>query len=103
MAVRPKDSVVIAADYVRVTNLRVTPALRGGFWFDPDHTVRDLSTGAGDQLDTRFRAILPGGEDLWHYTFGGGLALSRVFEVNAGADISKRSSYASASVIVRLF
>lgn len=85
------------------TDLKGTPALRGGFWFDPDHTVRYISNGSGDQLDTRFRFILPGGDDLWHYTFGAGIALSRVFEINGAADFTERSSYASASVIVRFW
>jgi long-chain fatty acid transport protein len=81
--------------------LRFAPAVRGGFWFDPDHTVAYVSNGSGDQLDVRYQFVLPGGEDLWHYTFGGGLSLSRIFEVNAGADLSKRGAHASASIIVR--
>ncbi len=66
-------------------------------------TSRYIPNGSGDQLDTRFGFILPGGDDLWHYTFGAGIALSRVFEINGAADFTERSSYASASVIVRFW
>jgi long-subunit fatty acid transport protein len=85
-----------------VTRLSWTPALRAGAWFDPDHSVRYVPTGAGDSTDTRFQFILPGGEDLWHYTFGIGFPLSTRLEVNAAADLTERSRYASASMILRL-
>jgi long-subunit fatty acid transport protein len=86
-----------------LTQLSVPPALRAGVWFDPQHATRYVSDGTNSETDTRFQFILPGGEDLWHYTFGIGLPVSRRFEFNAGADITKSSSYVSASIIVRFF
>ena len=83
------------------TNVKFVPALRGGVWYDPAHAVTYNSNGSGDQLDTRFRFILPGGEELWHYTFGLGLPFSQRFEFNAAADLTNRSRYASASAIIR--
>jgi long-chain fatty acid transport protein len=102
LAIDDANEFHLGVEYV-LTSVRFNPALRGGLWYDPDKTVRYVPNGSGDQLDTRFRFILPGDEDVWHYTFGAGFALSRVFEVNAAADLTKRSSYASASVIVRFF
>ena len=40
-------------------------------------------------------------KDLWHYTFGGGFAISRRLEVNGAADLSGRSRSVSLSAVVR--
>jgi long-chain fatty acid transport protein len=102
LAIDDANEFHVGAEWV-LAQVRFTPALRGGLWFDPDHSVRYVPSGSGDQLDTRFRFILPGDEDSWHYTFGGGLSLSRALEVNAGADLSRRGSQVSASLILRFF
>ena len=86
-----------------LSQVRFAPALRIGLWLDPEHTVTYVSDGSGDPLDARFGFLLPGGEDLVHYSFGGGLSISRMFEVNAAADLSKRGAHASASIILRFF
>ena len=92
----------VGAEWV-VTRWALTPGLRAGLWFDPDHTVRYVPSGANDATDARFQFILPGGEDLWHYTFGVGLPVSRRFEISAAADLTKRTAYASTSIVVRFF
>jgi hypothetical protein len=74
-------------------------ALRGGAWWDPDHTVRYLET-AHDEVDRLYSATLPGGKDLMHYTFGGAIAVSMVV-IDVGADLSSQSKSATASLLVR--
>lgn len=76
-------------------------ALRAGAWLDPDHSVRYVPTPALDRLDLLYQATLPGGDDVVHYTFGGGIVLSPHIEVNAGADFSSRTTYVTASAVVR--
>jgi hypothetical protein len=76
-------------------------AVRGGGWFDPDHAVRYVPTSQGDQLDVLLSATLPGGKNLLHGTFGAGVVLSRWLELNAAADLSSRTRYATASAVVR--
>jgi long-chain fatty acid transport protein len=77
------------------------PALRGGAWFDPDHSVRYTRSPANDLYDERFGTSLSSGKDLWHYTGGVGLAVSDVFEINIAADVTSRSRSFSTSAIVR--
>ena len=81
-------------------NVRTTPAIRVGAWYDPDHSVQFSST-TGDSFDELFSVALSQGESIVHYTFGGGLSLSTRFEVNAAADIADRSRIFSTSVVVR--
>jgi len=76
-------------------------ALRGGAWFDPDHAVRYVPTPANDPIDQVLRVTLPGGENLVHYTFGAGIALTDRLELNAGADLSKRTTAVTASGVLR--
>jgi hypothetical protein len=79
---------------------RVRPALRGGFWYDPDHSLQ-YSSPTNDLYDERFRTSLSNGKDLWHYTFGLGLVTGTRLEFNVGGDVSSRSTAVSASAIVR--
>ena len=72
------------------TALSAAPAVRVGAWFDPDHALRNVRS------DSLFRA----GEDVWHYTVGGGIVAKPV-EVNVGADLSKRGNIVSVSAVVR--
>jgi long-subunit fatty acid transport protein len=76
-------------------------ALRAGLWWDPDHSIRYEPTAAGDSIDLLYTATLPGGEDVMHYTVGGGIVLSSRIEINAGADWSKRTTAVTASAVVR--
>jgi long-subunit fatty acid transport protein len=82
-------------------NLPHVIALRGGAWFDPDHAVRYEATPANDATDVLLKATLPGGENLVHYTFGAGIALANRVEINGGADLSSRTTYITASAVVR--
>ncbi len=76
-------------------------AFRGGAWFDPAHAPRYISTPAHDQLDVLLSAALPGGADLVHYAFGAGVLLMNSLELNGAADVSKRTTSATASVVLR--
>ena len=89
--------------YVRyqLSRSRIEEAVRGGAWFDPDHAVRYEPTAANDSLDVLLKATLPGGENLVHYSFGGGIAATNRLELNAAADISTRTTYLTASAVFR--
>lgn len=91
-------------EYV-ITQLSWLPALRAGVWFDPDHSTRYDSSLPGAAVnpadDLRFRNMLRGGDDLFHYTAGVGIPVSSKFELSGGFDISERSTLASISAIVR--
>jgi long-subunit fatty acid transport protein len=92
----------LGAEWV-VTREAPQPTVRAGVWYDPDHAVRYVPDGIDPDLDIRLTAILPGGENLVHYTVGGGVSLSERFELSVAADITSRSTYLSMSGIVRLF
>lgn len=77
------------------------PALRAGFWFDPDHSVRYTPTAANDLIDERLSASLSSGRDLWHYSLGTMLAVSSRLDVSAAVDRSSRSTVVSSSLIWR--
>jgi hypothetical protein len=77
------------------------PALRGGFWFDPDHSVRYEPTAANDLLDERLVAALSSGRDLWHGTFGGMVTVHPRMDVAVAVDYSSRSTVVSTSAIIR--
>ncbi len=87
-------------EYV-LTGLTRPLALRGGAWFDPDHAVRYVPTAANDAVDQLLRVTLPGGENLVHDTFGAGVTLTDRLEVNAGADLSWRTTAVTASGVLR--
>ena len=70
--------------------MTAAPAVRLGFWFDPDHALRN-TTGREDFLQ---------GKDVWHYTAGGGIVVDHV-EISVGGDFSNRGNIASVSAVVR--
>lgn len=77
------------------------PALRGGFWFDPDHSVHYEPTADNDFLDERIVAALSSGRDLWHGTFGGMVTVHPRMDVAVAVDYSSRSTVVSTSAIIR--
>ena len=77
------------------------PAIRGGVWFEPDHSVRYEPTAANDLLDERISASLSSGRDLWHVTLGTMIGIHPRVDVSAGVDRSARSTIVSMSAIVR--
>lgn len=81
--------------------VRRAPTLRLGIWRDPDHAVHYTLPPNPDLLDERFAAYLPAPGAEMHYTFGGGVTLSRRLELNVGADLSDRTRQVSASAVVR--
>jgi long-subunit fatty acid transport protein len=86
-------------EYQRL-NGRVPIALRGGLWYDPDHTPRYVTAGTPDEEDVLLAATLPGGHNLVHYTFGLGVLVAGV-EINGGADLSSETDYATVSAVFR--
>jgi long-chain fatty acid transport protein len=75
-------------------------AIRGGGWWDPDHTVRYEPTGADTEVDTLFEATLPGGKSVMHYTFGAALSFSGNV-LDAAADLSSRTNSVTVSFLFR--
>jgi len=84
-----------------VPKAKVPVFLRGGFWRDPDHTVQYVPTPANDDIDVLYAATMPGGSAVIHYTFGGGVVATKWLELNAAADLSSRTKYATFSVVIR--
>jgi long-chain fatty acid transport protein len=90
----------IGAEYL-FPNAAIPLALRGGFWYDPDHVVRYEPTAANDDIDKLFVATLPGGSAQEHYTFGAGIAPTRWLELNGAADLASKTKYVTFSVVIR--
>jgi long-chain fatty acid transport protein len=74
--------------------LEMTPviAVRLGAWLDPDHQMYAVVD------DPYMQAVLPQGDDEWHYTAGLGFATRR-FQVDLAADLSDRVNTVSLSAI----
>jgi long-subunit fatty acid transport protein len=85
------DELHFGAEYVFLESSPVI-AMRLGAWLDPDHQM--YATIA----DPYIRAMLPKGDDEWHYTAGLGLATRR-FQVDLAADLSDRVNTISLSAI----
>jgi long-chain fatty acid transport protein len=77
------------------------PAVRVGTWRDPDHGVHYVLPANPGLIDERFAAYQPARGATMHYTFGGGVTLSRWFEANVGVDLSERTRQISTSAVVR--
>jgi long-chain fatty acid transport protein len=95
----------VGAQYLPTTSYGA-PKLRGGLWYDPDHSVRFSAsrpaTSIADRLfNERLGVALSTGKNLVHYTGGLGLSISPRFEVNGGFDITTRSRTVSASCVIR--
>jgi long-chain fatty acid transport protein len=89
----------VGAEYI--LPIGISPSVRAGAWFDPDHSVHYAPTAANDLLDERIAASLSSGRDLWHYTFGASVAVHPRVELSVGADHSARSLMVSSSIIFR--
>jgi long-chain fatty acid transport protein len=98
--IRDGNEIHIGGEY-RLARVPMTPSLRVGTWYDPAHAVQYASDGSNTTSDVRLKAVFPGGENVWHYSFGFGVPLSRQFEFNLGADLTKERRYVSASVVAR--
>lgn len=88
------DEIHVGLEYV-FQSVKPVFALRTGVWRDPAHRL-----GAGPSADRFERAIFDGGENEYHFAFGGGLVISRV-QLDVGADLSKTSDLLSFSVVYR--
>lgn len=97
------NGVEFHAGFEYLFDARWFPALRVGAWRDPDHAVRYEVPASPDFFDNRFGAYIPARGASMHYTFGGGLALSRRLEANVGVDLSERTRQISVSAVVRPF
>jgi hypothetical protein len=89
----------VGVEYLLATALR--PAIRAGFWFDPDHSVQFSPTPANDLLDERIAASLSSGRDLWHYTLGTMVSVHPRLDISVGMDHSSRSTLVSTSANIR--
>ncbi len=85
------DELHFGTEYVFLDSSPVV-ALRLGAWLDPDHQMY------ATVVDPYMRAMLPKGDDEWHYTAGLGLATQR-FQVDLAADLSDRVNTVSLSAI----
>ena len=85
------DELHFGAEYVFLESSPVI-AVRLGSWLDPYHQMYATVT------DPYTRAMLPKGDDEWHYTAGLGLATRR-FQVDLAADFSDRVDTISLSAI----
>ena len=85
------DELHFGAEYVFLDSSPVI-AVRLGAWLDPDHQM--YATVA----DPYIRAMLPKGDDEWHYTAGLGFATQR-FQVDLAADLADRVNTISLSAI----
>jgi long-chain fatty acid transport protein len=84
----------LGAEYV-VTGVSVLPAFRAGFWRESEHAV----TYAGE--NELYLATASLAKDVTHFSFGGGVAPTPRFELNAGFDFSDRANTMSFSAIFR--
>jgi long-subunit fatty acid transport protein len=84
-----------------IVPISLAPSVRGGVWFEPDHSVHYAPTAAFDILDELIDASLSSGRDQWHYTVGASIGLGPV-ELSVGADHSARTFTVSSSAIIRL-
>jgi long-subunit fatty acid transport protein len=85
------DELHFGAEYLFLGSTPVV-AVRLGAWLDPDHQMYATVT------DPYTRAMLPRGDDDWHYTAGLGFATRR-FQVDLAADVSDRVNTISLSAI----
>jgi hypothetical protein len=81
----------LGAEYVFLGTTPIV-AVRLGTWLDPDHQMRATT----DEPYTR--ALLPRGNDEWHYSAGLGLAMQR-FQIDLAVDVSDRLHTVSLSAI----
>lgn len=85
------DEFHFGAEYVFLESTPVI-AVRLGAWLDPDHQMYAIVD------DPYMRAVLPRGDDEWHYTAGLGLAAER-FQLDLAADMADRVNTISLSAI----
>jgi long-subunit fatty acid transport protein len=81
----------LGAEYVFIDSTPIV-ALRLGAWLDPDHQMRAISD------DPFTRALLPPGEDEWHYSVGLGIAMER-FQVDLAVDVGERLNTVALSAV----
>ena len=95
------NEVHVGVEYT-LTKVKNKPSLRGGIWFNPDHSVQYASDFSDSATDQRLRATFPPGVGVWHYCFGFGMPLPHDnFEFNVGADSASARRYVSASIVAR--
>lgn len=90
-AIDDADEVHFGLEYVFLESKPVV-AVRLGTWLDPRHQMYATLD------DPYLRAMLPRGDDEWHYTAGLGFATGR-FQVDIAADLAGRLDTVSLSAI----
>ena len=81
-------------EYV-VTKASFLPAFRAGVWHETQHAVNYAGT------DILYTATASLAKDVTHFSFGGGVAPSPRFEINAGFDLSDTVNTMAFSAIIR--
>ena len=102
-ATTPDESALFSVDNATEVHLGFeyvftsqTPvAVRGGYWFDPDHSL-EYNGESLSRLST-FQGL---GDDQHHVTAGAGAVFGR-FEVNGAVDHASRATAFSVSAVVR--
>jgi len=80
-------------------NSKIPWAIRGGWWRDPDHTLRyDGPLQSGNNVAAKI--LYPGGEDQDHFSIGLGFAFSKI-QIDAAYDTSDKYKVGSISAIYK--
>jgi long-subunit fatty acid transport protein len=87
------NEIHVGGEYL-ISSSKAPVTLRGGFWFDPSHSL--VYSGSTAQFQVLFRER----DSNMHYSGGVGVGLKQ-FELNAGFDISKLVKSTSISAVVR--
>jgi hypothetical protein len=80
--------------------IAIRPAIRGGVWWSPDHSVHYQPTPLNDLFDERLGASLSSGRSLWHGTLGTMVELKSRLFLSFAVDHSDRSTVVSTSAVV---
>jgi hypothetical protein len=96
-----------SVQYARRRQRGAPVRIRGGVWYDPDHSVHFTplpkpSTPSERLFDERLSTALSQGRSQTHATGGVGFTLQPRLELNAGVDIASRTRIVSTSVILHL-
>lgn len=94
IALSDGDEYHLGVEYVILASKPII-GLRLGTWYDPAHNVK-----SGPGADLFESTIFPAGDDELHVTGGIGLVFGR-FQIDLGADLSKRVDLASLSFVFR--
>jgi long-subunit fatty acid transport protein len=88
------DEFRLGGEYVFVQTKPIV-AVRGGVWYDPDHSLR-----ATDDANVVIKALRPPGDDEIHFATGVGLVFNKI-QLDLAGDFSERADTASLTLIFK--